>query len=72
MKIQEINGMPTEAGFYFVRESDKKYWQCFVKISGDAPFLELANQNTLFKTTDNIKNLSNSLIFSERLEVENI
>ena len=69
MKIQEINGMPTEEGFYFVRESDKKYWQCLVRIIGDAPFLRLATQNTLFKTTDEIKSLSNSLIFSEKLEV---
>ena len=72
MKIQEMHGMPQEAGFYFVRESNKKYWQCLIRISGDAPFLELTKQDTLFKTTDEIKNLSTSFVFSERLEVENI
>ena len=54
MKIQEMYEMPQEAGFYFVRESNKKYWQCLVRLSGNAPFLEIGMQETLFKTTDTI------------------
>ena len=71
MKIQEINGMPTEEGFYFVRESNKKYWQCLVRLSGNAPFLEISTEKTLFKTTDTIIDFS-KCIFSEKLELTEI
>ena len=71
MKIQEINGMPTEKGFYFVRESNKKYWQCLVRLSGNAPFLKIGRQETLFKITDTIIDFS-KCIFSEKLELTDL
>ena len=71
MKIQEMYEMPQEAGFYFVRESNKKYWQCLVRLSGNAPFLEIGMQETLFKTTDTITDFS-KCIFSEKLELTDL
>ena len=72
MKINELNQKPTEAGFYFVRETDKKYWQFIIRLSGNAPFLRESFCSTLFKTTDVINLNDINLVFSEKLELTDL
>ena len=72
MRIETIEGMPQEEGFYFARRKGKNYWECIIRVGGKAPFLNCYYECSLFKTTDSIKNNLSDCIFSEKMELEKV
>lgn len=52
IRFSPTKDLPQEAGFYFIKTPNARYWQCMIRITGKAPFLQIGAVKALFKSDD--------------------